>query len=50
MFSALRLIFGYFLLDSIVVVIAYLAVRYVKPRWPKWWEYWVAAPYPEEFE
>ena len=50
MFSALMMVFEYFLLNSIVLAIGYLSVRYIRRRWPKWWESWVAAPYPDEFE
>ena len=43
-----ELVLGCLLVDALILTISYIAVRYIKPRWPKWWERWIAAPHPDE--
>ena len=47
--SVFNLILGCLLLDAIVLTISYISVGFIQPRWPEWWERWIAAPYPDEF-
>lgn len=37
-------------LDVIIIVAGCVGIWYIKPRWPGWWERWVVAPYPNDFE
>jgi hypothetical protein len=41
---------GCLALNSIILAAIYIGLRFIKPRYPKWWEQWIAAPYPDEFE
>ena len=35
-------------IDLIVAIGGFIGVRFVKPRWPEWWERNIAAPDPED--
>jgi hypothetical protein len=41
---------GCLALNAIILVASYIGLRFIRPRYPDWWERWIAAPYPEEFE
>ena len=46
----LSLIIGIAIIDVLILLAFYIGVRFIKPRWPKWWENNICAPYPEAFE
>lgn len=46
----LQLILEYFLLNMLFLVISIVSAPLIQARWPDWWERWIAAPYPDEFE
>jgi hypothetical protein len=48
--SIFSLILDCLLLDALILAIGYISIRFVRPRWPEWWEKWIAAPHPDEFE
>lgn len=48
--SLLTLALDYYLLSILLLAAGILWGPHLKSRWPDWWERWIAAPYPDEFE
>jgi hypothetical protein len=46
----LDLISGCLALNGVILIASYIGVRFVQPRWPHWWERWIIAPYPDDYE